>query len=155
MEMGHIAWWEWTCPARRKSGASPSPVHTAELYGALRERLMCISCEPPPSSSPRFHSRNSLNNRNNLLKVSGPTTLAPRLVPTSPDRWSPRPEMEWLLSPRTALRSNPGGPCPFGFCYHFHLTATSVFGYNSASLGSHTESKVCTPGVSENSYVWL
>lgn len=64
-------------------------------------------------------------------------------------RWS------GLLSPRTALPSNPGGPCPFGFCYHFHLTATSVFGYNSASLGSHTESKVCTPGVSENSHVWL
>lgn len=141
--------------ACRRPGQSPGHMHT---HKALQEGNMysCISGDPSPSRGPkRFHSYFSLYNGKHLLKVSCPTTLAPELSPPPlidghlGQRWS------GLLSPRTALLGSPGGPSPLGICYHFHLTATSTFDYNSASLGSHTESKVCTPGVSENSYVWL
>lgn len=134
-----------------RSNPQPRCTHS-ELYGrdlcaSVVNHLHLAHCGP---NTPTHSTVGTMSLRSRapppLLQVLSPPPLTDGHLG---QRWS------GLLSPRTALQSNPAGPCPFGFCYHFHLTATSVFGYNSASLGSHTESKVCTPGVSENSYVWL
>lgn len=57
------------------------------------------------------HSCNSLHNGKNL-KVSGPTTLVPKLVPTSPDNWSPRPKMLWVTFSWDSTAEQPCWPCP-------------------------------------------
>lgn len=139
-----------------RSNPPPWCTHT-KLYG--RDLCACASVEnhlylPHHRSTAATHLM-----KGKILRSWGPLPWLQGLSPPPLIDGHLGQRCSGLLSPGTALLgqvafSNPGS-LSFGFCYRFHLTATSMLGYNSASLGSHTESKACTPGVSENSYVCL